>query len=145
MAGVKFDRDGGEGRKTLGLGNCSINIWDESKMELDWSKKKTILQYFYYLAFRIQQFLGFTLSILYWVNFLVMKTFSNIFRCTFCWTDNIWIYPIYFLLLPIGFVYITTFFIAKKTNSLCTPEPRFCQLSWHGATYRPGIVGIVGN
>ena len=145
MAGVKFDRDGGEGRKTLGLGNCSINIWDESKMELDWSKKKTILQYFYYLAFRIQQFLGFTLSILYWVNFLVMKTFSNIFRCTFCWTDNIWIYPIYFLLLPIGFVYIKTFFIAKKTNSLCTSEPRFCQLSWHGATYRPGIVGIVGN
>ena len=35
MAGVKFDRDGGEGRKTLGLGNCSINIGDESKMELD--------------------------------------------------------------------------------------------------------------
>ena len=27
------------------------------------------------------------------------------------------------------------------TNKLCTPEPRFGQLSSHGATYRPGIVG----
>ena len=25
-----------------------------------------------------------------------------------------------------------------KTNELCTPEPRFRQLSWHSATYRPG-------
>ena len=26
LAGVKFDKDGEGGRKTLGMGNCSINI-----------------------------------------------------------------------------------------------------------------------
>ena len=42
-----------------------------------------------------------------------MKTFSNIYRSTFCWGR--WfeyiLYPIYFLLLPTSFIYIIIFFI----------------------------------
>ena len=49
-------------REALGMGICSINIWDGSELALAWSKKrvpifKIIFQYFYYLVFRIHQFL----------------------------------------------------------------------------------------
>ena len=33
-ARVKFGRDGEGGMKALDMGNCSINIWDESEFEL---------------------------------------------------------------------------------------------------------------
>ena len=33
LARVKFDRDGEGGREALGMGNCSINVWDGSKLE----------------------------------------------------------------------------------------------------------------
>ena len=39
LAKLKFDRDGEGGRKALGMGNCRINIWDGSELELAWSKK----------------------------------------------------------------------------------------------------------
>ena len=39
MVRVKFGRDGEGGMKALDMGNCSINIWDESEFELVWSKK----------------------------------------------------------------------------------------------------------
>ena len=39
MARVKFDRDGEGGREALGMGNCCVNVWDGSELELAWSKK----------------------------------------------------------------------------------------------------------
>ena len=33
LARVKFDRDGEGDREALGMGNCSINVWDGSKLE----------------------------------------------------------------------------------------------------------------
>ena len=41
LARVKFDRDGEGGREAIGMGNCSINIWDGSDLELAWSKKSS--------------------------------------------------------------------------------------------------------
>ena len=41
LAMVKFDRDGEGGREALGVGKCSINIWDGSELELAWSKKSS--------------------------------------------------------------------------------------------------------
>ena len=81
LARVKFDRDGVGGREALGLGNRSINIWDGSELGLAWYKKSS--------SYFKNNFLIFSLSgmrdVLHWVNFLVLKTFSNIFRSTFCW------------------------------------------------------------
>ena len=41
MARLKFDRDGVGHREALGMVNCTINIWDESELELAWSKKRS--------------------------------------------------------------------------------------------------------
>ena len=41
LARVKYHRDGEGGREGLGVGNCSINIWDGSEPELAWSKKSS--------------------------------------------------------------------------------------------------------
>ena len=38
LARVKFGRDGEGGRKALGMGKFSINIWDGSELKLAWSK-----------------------------------------------------------------------------------------------------------
>ena len=38
---LKFDRDGVGHREALDMVNCSINIWDESELELAWSKKRS--------------------------------------------------------------------------------------------------------
>ena len=61
MARVKLDWDDEGGREALGVGNCGINFWDRSELELAWSNKpvyisKTIFQYSYYLVFRIHWF-----------------------------------------------------------------------------------------
>ena len=37
----KFDRDGEGGREVLGTATRSINTWDESELELIWSKKSS--------------------------------------------------------------------------------------------------------
>ena len=37
----KIDQDGEEGREALGMENFSINIWNESELELVWSKKSS--------------------------------------------------------------------------------------------------------
>ena len=42
MARVKLDRDDEGGREALGVGNCGINIWDRSELELAWSKKTSL-------------------------------------------------------------------------------------------------------
>ena len=42
MARAKLNRDGKGGRKSLVMGNYSINIWDGSEMELVWSKKSSL-------------------------------------------------------------------------------------------------------
>ena len=41
LARVKYDRGGEGGREALGVGNCSINIWDESELELARYKKSS--------------------------------------------------------------------------------------------------------
>ena len=59
---VKFDRDGKGNRQPLGVENCSIHIqmdqnWDQFDPRKAVYILKTIFQYFYYLVFRIHQFL----------------------------------------------------------------------------------------
>ena len=39
LATVKFGRNGERSREALGVGNCSINIWNGSELELAGSKK----------------------------------------------------------------------------------------------------------
>ena len=39
---IKYDRDGGRVREALIMGNCSINIWDGSELELALCKKEVI-------------------------------------------------------------------------------------------------------
>ena len=39
LASVKFYTDCEGDREALGIGNCSINIWDGSELKLAWSKK----------------------------------------------------------------------------------------------------------
>ena len=41
LAEPKFDRDGEGGREALGTATRSINTWDESELELIWSKKSS--------------------------------------------------------------------------------------------------------
>ena len=41
LARVKFDRDGGGGREILGVGCCSINIWDRSELKLARSRESS--------------------------------------------------------------------------------------------------------
>ena len=58
--GEKFDRDGKGGREALGMGYCSINMWDGSELKLAWSREtahisKVISQYFYHLIIQINQ------------------------------------------------------------------------------------------
>ena len=85
---VKFDRDGEGGREALGMGNCSINIQDKLELELASSKKSSSS---FANNFPILLLPGISNSsifkmcdVLNRVNFLVMKTFCNIFRSTFC-------------------------------------------------------------
>ena len=42
MARVKLDWDDEGGREALGVGNCGINFWDRSELELAWSKKTSL-------------------------------------------------------------------------------------------------------
>ena len=78
------------------MGNRSISIWDGSELELAWSKKSSS-----YFGNNFPRFLSSGIpntsifqvgDVLHWIIFLVMKTFSNIFRSTFYWAGNIWIY-----------------------------------------------------
>ena len=89
MARVKFYRDGEGGIEALGMGNRSINIWGDAPLELAWFKKNSS-----YFQNNIPIFLLSGISntsifkvddVLYWIDFLVMKTFPNVFRGTFCW------------------------------------------------------------
>ena len=74
-------------REALGMGNCSINIWDGSEPELAWSKKSS--SYFendfpIYLLSDISNPSMLKVSdVLHWVSFLVMYTFTNNFQSTF--------------------------------------------------------------
>ena len=98
--------------------NCSINIWDGSKLELAWSKKSS--SYFennfpIFLLSCISNTSNFQVhDVLHWVSFLVKKTFSNIFRSTFCWGReylNIFYIPFIFYLFLTCFIYIKSLFI----------------------------------
>ena len=86
LARVKFDRDGKGGSEAPSVWNCSINIWDGLKQKLAWFKKSSL--YFennfpIFLLSGISNTSGFKVrGVLNWVNFLLIKTFSNIFCST---------------------------------------------------------------
>ena len=88
LARVKFDRDGEGGREALGMGNCSINIWDGSDLELAWSKKSSSSfenNFPIFLLFGNSNTSIFKVrGVLHWVNLLLMKNFSNNFRSSSC-------------------------------------------------------------
>ena len=88
LARLKFDRDGVRHREALGMVNCSINIWDEWELELAWSKNRSSYFENKFPIFLLSGTSNTTIfkicDVLHWVNLLVMKTFSNIFRSTFC-------------------------------------------------------------
>ena len=73
MARVKFCRDCEGGRKALVMGNCSINIWDGSELELAWSKKSSSCfeNYFpIFLLYDVSNTLIFKVrDVFYWVKF----------------------------------------------------------------------------
>ena len=73
LAKVSFDKDGEGVREALGKGNCSINIWDGSELELGWSKKNSLYFKNNFSIFSLSGILNkliFKLhNILYWVNF----------------------------------------------------------------------------
>ena len=73
MARVKLGRDDERGRKALVMENCSINIWDESELELAWSKKSSSYfeNYFpIFLLSDISNALIFRMrDVLHWVKF----------------------------------------------------------------------------
>ena len=70
-------------REPPGLGNCSINIWDGSELELAWSKESSSKFEnnfpIFLLSLISNQSVFKVREVLHWVIFLVMKTFSNIF------------------------------------------------------------------
>ena len=37
-----WGKDGDGGREALGMVNCSVNIWDRSKLELAWPKESSL-------------------------------------------------------------------------------------------------------
>ena len=89
MHRVIFDRYREGGREALGIESCSIGIWVESDLGIAWSKKSSS---FFENNFPIFFLSGISnTSILkihdisHWINFLVMRIFSNIFCSTFCW------------------------------------------------------------
>ena len=75
------------GREALGVGNRSAHFWEGSELELAWSKKSSLYFENNFPIFLLSVISGESIfkvrDILYWLNFLVMKT-SNIFRSTFC-------------------------------------------------------------
>ena len=82
LARVKNDRDGEGSREALNMGNCRINIWDVSELELlAWSKKSNIP------IFLLCGILNISIckmcDVLHWVYSLLTKNFSNIFCSTF--------------------------------------------------------------
>ena len=131
LAWVKLYKNVEEGREALGMSNRSINIWHESKLELAWSNKST--SYFennftIFLLYGISNTSIFKVrGVSHWVNLLVMKTFSNIFRSAFCLGQLIFEYiscHLCFLLLPTNFIYVKNLFIAI-TIKWC-----FCWYCW---------------
>ena len=80
---IKYDRDSEGGREALGVRNCSVNIWDGFKFELTWSKKSSSVFENNFPIFLLSSILNTPIckehNVLHIVNFLLMKTFSNIF------------------------------------------------------------------
>ena len=86
---VIFERYRERGRNALGMESCSIGIWVESDLGLAWSKKSSS---FFENNFPIFLLSGISNTsifkihdISHWINFLVMRVFSNIFCSTFFW------------------------------------------------------------
>ena len=84
LAREKFDGHGEGGSEAYYL-----NIWDGSEQELAWFKKSSS---YFVNNFSIILLSGISdtsiikmRDVLHWVNFLSVKTFSNIFGSTFYW------------------------------------------------------------
>ena len=99
---VKFNRNRKEGRETQWMRCCSINIWNELELKLDWSEKNSS---YFENNFRISLLSGNSntsvfkvCDVLQLAHFLVIKTFSNIFCSNFCWIwqEYNW-FPIFFI------------------------------------------------
>ena len=121
LAGIIFDRDDEGVREVPGVGNCIINIWDGSELGLAWSKKSS--SYFennfpiFLLSGISNTLICKVRDVLHWVNFLLMKTFSNIFGSTFCW-DRRYINIFY---IPFIFYYCQQFIFTLQVPSLLLP------------------------
>ena len=119
LARVKRDRDGKGGSKATGVEN--LNIWGGSEQKLARFKKssshfKTIFQY--YLLSGISNTSIFKVRhVLHSVNFLLIKTFSNIFPSTFRWGGQ------YFnkFYIPFIFYYCQQVLLILSVSSLLSP------------------------
>ena len=71
---VKFDSDGEKRREAIGTGNCSINIWDGSELELGLPRKSSLYfgnVFLILLSSGISNITTFKLhDVLHWVIFL---------------------------------------------------------------------------
>ena len=84
LASVKLDGHGEGGSEAYYL-----NIWDESEQELGWFKKSSSHFENNFPIFLLSGISDTSIikmrDVLHWVNFLSVKTFSNIFGSTFYW------------------------------------------------------------
>ena len=107
-------------REPPGLGNCSINIWDGSELELAWSKKSSSKfenNFPMFLLTLISNPSVFNVrDVLHWVIFLVMKTFSNIFQSTFYWIRKYLKLNIWMLLLVLLIMRVLLSFLLKLNS-----------------------------
>ena len=95
----------------------SINISDESELELAWSKKSSSYFEHNFPLFLLSCILNTSIkvrNILHWVNFLVKKIFSNIFCSTFWWGR----YYLNIFYIPVIFYYCEQVLFTLRVSSL---------------------------
>ena len=82
---VKLDRDGDWGSEAPGVGRCSINI----RAEISLVQEKQFIFWKQFCSISLSGISNTSIfkvcNILHWVNFLLMKTLSNIFRSYYFW------------------------------------------------------------
>ena len=104
-------------KRVLGLGNPSVNIWDGPELGLTLKKSSSYFQNNFpiFLLSGISNTPIFKVrDALHRVNFLVMKTFSNIFRGTFYWGR--WYLNIFYI--PFIFYYYQQALFALRVSLL---------------------------
>ena len=100
LARVKFGRGGEGGTEALEMRYFRINVRDGLELELAYFPNSFPISL---LSDNSNISVFKVCDVLHRVHFLVMKTFSNTFRGTFCWDGQLMyeydLYLIYFLLL----------------------------------------------